>query len=307
MPASPPSFTNASSGLPQPVGWLGVAIGNSYLHWGWFDPELAFTWNTSHLSPWQVEQLLESCFDFRQLGIETVIDTRRDAVENQFQQEKLPQLAFQQAFQQVWQTVIAFTSQLLPLWVASVVPNQTKLWQQYAGTRVLTLAEIPLYQTYATLGLDRALAVWGAWHLYKSPVLVIDAGTALTLTGASSQGTFSGGAILPGLGLQIQALGHKTASLPSIQSDFVQLTPPRWGTNTNDAIRSGVFYTTVAGVKDFIQAWWQDFPQSHVVVTGGDGYLIYPELRTSFPQKANTLHYLPHLVLRALGWLVKSY
>lgn len=303
MPACSPSFANTGSGSLSPVGWLGVAIGNSYLHWGWFDPELAFTWNTSHLSCSQVEQLLESCFDFRQLGIEKVTDTRREAFEKKSQQEKLPQLEFQQ----VWQTVVASTSQPLPLWIASVVPSQTKLWQQYIGTHVLTLAEIPLSQSYATLGLDRALAAWGAWHLYKSAVLVIDAGTALTLTGVSNQGTFSGGAILPGLGLQVQALTQKTASLPSISTDFVQWAPPRWGTNTNDAIRSGIFYTTVAGVKDFIQAWWQDFPRSHVVVTGGDGNLIDSELRKSFPQKANTLHYLPHLVLQALGWLVKLY
>lgn len=263
-----------------------------------------FAWNTPHLSSSQVEQLVASSFDFRQLGVEKAMDIRRNDSEKISQQEPPPQRSFQQVWQKIGQTA-AFLSQPLPLWIASVVPSQTHLWKPYTGTRVVRLAEIPLCQTYATLGIDRALAVWGAWHLYQTSVLVVDAGTALTLTGASSQGTFTGGAILPGLGLQIQALGQNTATLPSIPTDFIQSSPPRWGSNTHDAIRSGIFYTTLAGVKDFLQAWWQDFPHSHVVVTGGDGDFLYSRLPASFPEQATAIHYLPHLLLQALGWLVE--
>ncbi|WP_170861430.1 pantothenate kinase [Geitlerinema sp. PCC 9228] len=296
MPAFPNfSVSPSSQSFSQPsslTGCLGVAMGNSHLHWGWFAPELVLAWNTPHLSSSQVAQLIASGFDFRRVGVETVTNLRQHS-RNQDSHvwELIGQLA-------------ASHSQPLPLWIASVVPEQTYLWQSYPGTRVLTLQDVPLSQTYATLGIDRALAVWGGWYLYQSAVLVVDAGTALTFTGASQEGTLIGGAIFPGFGLQGKALSQQTAALPAIQIHFDGSQPPRWATHTDDAIRSGVFYATVAGVKDFLQAWWQDFPQSQVVVTGGDATLLYQTLAADCPDKSHAISYLPYLVLQSLGWLV---
>ena len=91
------------------------------------------------------------------------------------------------------------TDRPLPLILASVVPQQTTLWQNYPDLRIITLEKLPLTGLYPTLGIDRALAVLGAGSVLGWPVLAIDAGTALTFTGADLRRRLVGGAILPGL------------------------------------------------------------------------------------------------------------
>lgn len=45
--------------------------------------------------------------------------------------------------------------------------------------------------------------------------MVVDCGSALTFTAGDEQGRLGGGAILPGVRLQLAALGTRTAQLPS--------------------------------------------------------------------------------------------
>jgi type III pantothenate kinase len=144
---------------------------------------------------------------------------------------------------------------------------------------------------YPTLGVDRALAVWGAIAIVGSPVLVIDAGTACTFTGADAQNRLFGGAILPGLRLQLQSLKQGTAALPRV--DLAQhhsnVLPPRWAMDTQAAIASGILYTLVAGILDFMSDWWQQFPNSPVIMTGGDRQLLHSILIDQFPDLAGKL------------------
>ena len=105
---------------------------------------------------------------------------------------------------------------------------------------------------------------------------VIDGGTALTLTGANSNGRLVGGAILPGIALQLRSLTEATP-LPAIRPS--EQVPPRWAHNTVDAILSGVLYTIWAGLADFIQSWSRDYTTSNIVLTGGDYQRIYQGLR----------------------------
>ncbi|WP_040484277.1 pantothenate kinase [Lyngbya aestuarii] len=169
----------------------------------------------------------------------------------------------------------------VPIKLASVVPEQTKIWQQYSNVEVITLEQIPLKNLYPTLGIDRALAVLGAGTKLGFPVLVIDAGTALTFTGCDRDQSLVGGAILPGLGLQFSALANKTAALPQISKP--QHLPQRWAIETPGAIHSGTIYTLLAGIRDFIEAWCQDFPESQIVLTGGDASILMTYLQEYFP------------------------
>ena len=95
----------------------------------------------------------------------------------------------------------------------------------------------------------------GAGETYGYPVLVIDGGTALTITGIDANRRLIGGAILPGLRLQLRSLSVGTAALPEII--LPQQLPPRWSNNTPDSIASGILYTVSAGISDFIQDWQQ--------------------------------------------------
>lgn len=118
-------------------------------------------------------------------------------------------------------------------------PEETELWLAAVGSaplpprspwvHCLELSQVPLRDPYPGLGLDRALALWAAGIRYGWPCLVIDAGTALTLTGADAEGSLVGGAILPGLGLQAQALADHTARLPKVEWDPGAPIPPPLG------------------------------------------------------------------------------
>ncbi len=167
----------------------------------------------------------------------------------------------------------------LPLYLASVVPGQTSVWLNYPNCKIISLHDIPLKGIYLTLGLDRALAAIGAIKVYGYPHLVIDGGTALTFTGVDNNSFLVGGAILPGLRLQLQSLAQKTAKLPRVI--LPPNLPTRWAHNTPEAIASGITYTVLAGIKDFIADWQQKYPDSKIIITGGDGELLLNYLKLS--------------------------
>ncbi|PSO96869.1 MAG: pantothenate kinase [Cyanobacteria bacterium QS_8_48_54] len=186
----------------------------------------------------------------------------------------------------------------IPLYIASVVPAQAALWQTYPKASMITLAQLPLRGTYSTLGIDRALGLCGAGETWGFPMLVIDAGTALTLTGANGDRTFVGGAILPGLRLQQQSLSKGTAALPAV--DLSGQKPWRWALQTSEAINSGILYTILASLRDFITDWWQKFPDSQVAITGGDAALLHTYLRAQFPEIAGRVIADPHLIFKGI-------
>ena len=234
---------------------LALMIGNSRLHWALFiDKTLYSTGDTFHLSASMIEQLAEN-----------------PTLENWLRAIPLPS------------NLPLIPDYPIPLILASVVPSQTALWQIYPHLRLITLEDVPLQGMYPTLGIDRALAVWGAGITWGFPTLVIDAGTALTFTGADNNQCLVGGAILPGLGLQFASLGQKTGQLPLLETGLMTSLPPRFAMNTSDAIQSGVIYTLLIGIKDFVEAWWQLFPNSQVVMTGGDSNLLKNYLYQQFP------------------------
>lgn len=250
-----------------------LIIGNSRLHWALFiDKTLYSTGDTFHLSASIIQQLAQY-----------------PTLDN-------------------WLTAICLPNNLpiipdypIPLILASVVPSQTALWQSYPHLRLITLEDVPLERMYPTLGIDRALAVWGAGKLLGFPTLVIDAGTALTFTGADNHQCFVGGAILPGLGLQFASLGQKTGQLPLLEADLMTTLPSRFAMNTSDAIQSGVIYTLLSGIKDFIEAWWRLFPESQIVMTGGDSNLLKTYLQQEFPDIGNRIIVDNKLIFQGIG------
>lgn len=247
--------------------WLALSIGNSRLHWAAFTgTTLCATWDTPHLSAIAAQTLMQTQFDFAQL-----LD---------LELTPLP----------IWNS---FPTNI-PLVLASVVPSQAALWQSYPGLQVITLDQIPLQNLYPTLGIDRALALYGAGSEWGFPVLVIDSGTALTFTGANANQGLVGGAILPGLGLQLRSLTQNTAALPPLP--LPEKLPPRWATQTAEAIQSGVIYTVLAGIRDFVQAWWQEFPDSAIALTGGDSQNLLNYLQVQFPELAEKAIAEPNLI-----------
>jgi type III pantothenate kinase len=224
--------------------WLALNIGNSRLHWALFrNDQIQEKWHTPHV-------VIENTEDFS----------------HHFSSHRIANL-------------INFTNQSMPqntidceLWIASVVPEQFNYWCDYPRLNSIQLSDVPIQQLYPTLGIDRALALWGAIQTYGSPVLVIDCGTAMTFTGVNEKNELVGGAIAPGVRLQFQALGSHTAALPTIEH-FGTL-PSRWAKDTVSAIESGILNLLLAGIRDFIADWYQQVGESAIVLTGGDANLI---------------------------------
>lgn len=253
------------------LSWLALMIGNSRLHWALFGGEQLYcAWDTEHL-PANVGQQLAKRQTLSDLPVELPFDLLKEIG-------------------------IERSSHPLPLCLASVVPRQTALWQTYPNVHIITLNQVPLQSVYSTLGIDRALALWGAGETWGWPVLVIDAGTALTLTGADADHCLVGGAILPGVSLQLESLNQKTANLPLINLKDVGSLPSRWAMNTPEAIQSGVIYTTIAGIRDFIEAWWQKLPDSCVILTGGDHSVLLRYLQAQSPDLAARVIPDSHLI-----------
>lgn len=250
-------------------------IGNSRLHWAWFhDSTLQQAWDTEHLPVAVVESLI-------QRWTSGVVPT-----------EILPPSLSQ----------YSLDIRQLPLYLASVVPQQTKLWQSYPKAKVITLDDLPLTAVYPTLGIDRALAVLGAGEILGFPVLVIDAGTALTFTGTDDEKKLIGGAILPGLRLQLQALAKRTAALP--ETTLPTQLPSRWAMQTTTAIESGVIYTILAGLRDFVEDWQRQFPGSKIALTGGDAAVLLYYLQVQFPEVASQIMVDSNLIFWGMQQLV---
>ena len=254
--------------LPMPENlWLALEIGNSRLHWALFAGEkLCKTWDSDHLWAETLKQLPEA----------TLSD------------------------------FLSLISPPPPLLLSSVVPSQTQIWQSYPNVRVITLEQVPIKGMYPTLGIDRALALYGAGSNWGFPMLVIDAGTALTFTGADGNKNLVGGAILPGFNLQFASLAQKTGQLPFVEMQNIASLPQRFAVNTQEAMQSGVIYTLLAGIKDFVESWLREFPESKVVIKGGSCTKLVNYMRSQYPEIAARLIVEPNLIfwgMRSLFFL----
>ncbi|KOP25463.1 pantothenate kinase [Hapalosiphon sp. MRB220] len=262
--------------------WLALIIGNSRLHWGWFEGKTLYhTWNTERL-PKSFVYKLSQCRTLNEILNSLSLNSSIPDTPN------IPHAS----------------DRPIRIFLASVVPSQTALWLTYPNVRVVTLDEIPLEDMYPTFGIDRALALWGAGVTWGFPMLVIDAGTALTFTGADANQNLVGGAILPGLGLQIATLTQKTGQLPNVE--LPPDLPQRFALNTSEAIQSGVIYSLLAGIKDFVEAWWQLFPQSKIAITGGDRTFLINYLQSQLPQITAQIIVEPNLVFWGMREIVTS-
>ncbi len=254
------------------IFWLGLLIGNTRWHWGAFEGDRWLgTWHTAPLSLTQVQQLDQGHFAitaWQQLGIDrpSAADLSDWGSQNQGHRE---------------------------LWLASVVRQPAAWLADYPALHRVETAQVPLHNSYPTLGVDRALALVGAGETWGWPALVIDCGTAMTFT-AGADGGLVGGAILPGLRSQFRALHTDTDQLPALDLGPIPW-PRRWATDTAEAITSGILHSQLAGIRDFIAAWEADYPGGAVVFTGGDSAFVIHHIKKQTPALAQRINHDPEL------------
>ena len=124
------------------------------------------------------------------------------------------------------------------------------------------------YRTPGTLGSDRSAAAVGAWG--EAPgrnILVIDAGSAITIDFVSKDGKYNGGNIAPGIKMRLRALHEYTDRLPMVEKEG---DIPTIGYDTETAIRSGVINGVCHEIEGYINEFKQKYCDVLVFLTGGD-------------------------------------
>ena len=129
----------------------------------------------------------------------------------------------------------------------------------------------------AELGADLVAGAIGALSICKAPCIIIDMGTATTISVINKSGGFVGGIIAAGMELTRDILTQKTAQLPSIK---ISAPESVIGKSTDVSMRSGLVYGTAAMLDGLIERIEAELGyECTVVATGGLSSLVVPYCR----------------------------
>jgi type III pantothenate kinase len=159
------------------------------------------------------------------------------------------------------------------------------------------------YQFPERLGTDRWAALIAAWHQYRAPCVVVNAGTALTVDALGAnrdgQGIFLGGFIVPGLRLMEQSLVSATADI-NHTNGALQYFP----TTTGDAIYTGALSAMAGAVNSMlIKLALNAGQQPYCILSGGDASLLHDML---IRYQVENIVIAENLVLQGLQLLEKE-
>lgn len=179
------------------------------------------------------------------------------------------------------------TSQLEGAIIASVVPpvsttlkravhKVTGLDAALVGSGMDTGLKI-IMDNPSTVGADLIVAAVAASREYPLPLIIIDMGTATTMTVVNTAGEYIGGVIIPGLQVALDSLVSRTAQLPKIDLENLDHVI---GKNTIDCMRSGSVFGNASMIDGMIDRMEEELGQTaNVIATGGLSHLIVPYCR----------------------------
>jgi type III pantothenate kinase len=150
------------------------------------------------------------------------------------------------------------------------------------------------YERPEQLGPDRWAALVAARGLHNGACLVVNAGTATTVDMLAADGTFLGGAILPGVELMRFVLHEHTGRLPIQEGQFRDA--PR---NTVDAIETGCRHAQAGAIERMYRAFREIEANPLCIVSGGAGRALSDQI--SAPRR-----HVENLVLDGLARIALS-
>jgi type III pantothenate kinase len=133
-------------------------------------------------------------------------------------------------------------------------------------------------ENHNQLGADLVANAVSALVKYRAPIILIDMGTATTISYISSKRTYEGGLMFPGVYLSLDALSRHAAQLPDVS---LQHPKNLIGKNTEDCMRNGIVYG-MAGMLDGIVDRIRDMLKGEeptVVATGTPAPVIVRHCR----------------------------
>lgn len=139
----------------------------------------------------------------------------------------------------------------------------------------------------AQLGADLVAGAIGAIEKYPLPCIIIDLGTATTISAINKKGEFLGGAIAAGIHLTLEALTKNTAQLPLVG---IEAPKSAIGRNTVDSMKSGLIFGAAAMLDGMIDRMEAELGGSaSVVATGGLSGEVVPHCRRNIAVDENLL------------------
>lgn len=191
--------------------------------------------------------------------------------------------------------------------ICSVVPPLTEIFRTavekivgcralVVGTGIKTGLNI-MIENPASLGSDLVAAGVAAMAEFPLPVIVIDMGTATTITVVDKGNRFIGGAIVPGVVLSMNALSAGTSLLQKVP---IEAPKKCINTDTTESMQSGAVFGNAALLDGMIDRFEQELGcKASVVATGGIAAKIVPHC-------AHEIVYDENLLLRGLGIIYKK-
>ena len=147
------------------------------------------------------------------------------------------------------------------------------------------------------MGAGLVAADVAALRAYQPPLIIIDMGTATSISVLDETGAHLGGCICPGVKISLEALTKQTSLLPGIQLDRPE---KALGRNTADAMRSGIMYGTAAMLDGMIDRFQAELGCDFTILaTGGLAKRVIPLCR-------HKIIYEHHLVAKGLAALYRD-
>ncbi|MFA6627663.1 MAG: type III pantothenate kinase [Bacilli bacterium] len=167
--------------------------------------------------------------------------------------------------------------------IASVVPEVdgtlekafTKYFKKeplFVGPGLKTGIPIKLDQP-KQLGADLLVGAVAATSKYGYPIIVIDMGTAITLSVVNDRKEFLGGIIYPGVMTAYSSLVKNTSLLESAK---IKVPIAVIGRDTISSIQSGMIYGTVGAIEGMVKRIIDEMGSMKIVLTGGMARYIAP-------------------------------
>lgn len=172
--------------------------------------------------------------------------------------------------------------------IASVVPPLTEVLREavrlvtghealVVGAGVKTGLNIGIDDP-SQMGADLVAGAVAALDAHEPPVIVIDMGTATTISVIGPNSRLLGGAILPGAAVSLEALSGAASLLPRVSLEA----PKRAiGSGTVECMKSGAVFGAASAIDGMIERIEAELgaPVTAVVATGGLAGRIIPHCR----------------------------
>lgn len=181
------------------------------------------------------------------------------------------------------------SSELTGAILSSVVPSVTNTFiraiKKYAGIEVMVVSPgiktglNILIDNPAQLGSDLVVDAVAGTHYYPVPQIIVDMGTATTLSVIDKHKNYIGGLITTGMAISADALTSHTSQLPKIAFDRPGCII---GKNTVDCMKNGILFSTACAIDGIVERIEAEIGEHcTVIATGGLSSIVAPLCKTN--------------------------